>query len=59
MGHPDEFGGNTMSAIWFLLIGFVLGQFAVVFAGYLGELLKDRREELEESERFRNELHRT
>ncbi len=48
-----------MSAIWFLLIGFVLGQFAVVFAGYLGELLKDRREELEESERFRNELHRT
>ncbi len=44
-----------MSYVWFL-IGVVVGQGLVVWASYLGEMLKDRREELE---RFKNELHRT
>ncbi len=48
-----------MSAIWYVLIGFVLGQGSVVLAGWFGEILKDRRTELEDAERFRNELHRT
>ncbi len=31
-----------MSAIGFVLLGFVLGQCAVLFACYLGELIKER-----------------
>ncbi len=30
-----------MSPIWYVLIGFVLGQAACVFACYLGEILKE------------------
>ncbi len=28
-----------MSSIWYVLMGFVLGQFAVILAMYIGELL--------------------
>ena len=35
-----------MNPIWYVLMGFVLGQFTVVLAGYLGELLKERSNEL-------------
>ncbi len=35
-----------MSAIWFVLIGFILGQGAAVLASYLGELLKENDHEL-------------
>ncbi len=34
-----------MNPIWYVLIGFVLGQGAVVLAGYIGELLKERSDE--------------
>ncbi len=37
-----------MSAVWYVLIGFVLGQGAAAFAAYLGELLRDCRGEYEE-----------
>ncbi len=52
-----------MNFAWFV-IGVVVGQAMVVLAGYLGELLKERREELEQieslkmlEEKWRNELH--
>ncbi len=35
-----------MSAIWYVLMGFVLGQGAVFFAMYLGQLLKEDTDEL-------------
>ncbi len=47
-----------MSYIWFFL-GVIVGQSLVVMASYIGEILKDRREEIEEHERFKDELHRT
>ncbi len=53
-----------MSFAWFL-IGVAVGQGMFVFACFLGELLKQRREELEEFEklhileerRYKDELH--
>jgi hypothetical protein len=35
-----------MDAIWFVLIGFVFGQFSIIAAGYLGGLLRERSNDL-------------
>ncbi len=37
-----------MSPIWYVLIGYVLGQVTVVLAGYFGECIKEHTD---------NELH--
>ena len=46
VGSKPRKGACLMNPIWYVLIGYVLGQFTVVFAGYLGEVLKERYNEL-------------